>query len=86
MFVHCSVGTKRYTPDHEYVHLTAANAVTIGISNHAQEALGDVVFVDLPDVGAEFKQRKHLAVLSQSRPHPLCMLQLISKSRQQTKN
>jgi glycine cleavage system H protein len=40
----------RYTRDHEWVTLDG-DAATIGITDHAQEALGDVVFVDLPEVG-----------------------------------
>ena len=40
----------RYTKDHEWVRLEG-DIATIGISNHAQEALGDVVFVQLPEVG-----------------------------------
>ena len=40
----------RYTKDHEWVRLDGDIAV-VGISNHAQEALGDVVFVELPEPG-----------------------------------
>jgi glycine cleavage system H protein len=40
----------RYTPDHEWVSLED-NVVTIGITDHAQEELSDVVFVELPSVG-----------------------------------
>ncbi len=40
----------RYTRDHEWVRLDG-DTVTIGITNHAQEALGDVVFVELPEPG-----------------------------------
>ena len=43
---------RRYTKDHEWV-LVEENAVRIGITDYAQDALGDVVFVDLPDVGRE---------------------------------
>ncbi|BCD85885.1 glycine cleavage system H protein 2 [Pseudomonas solani] len=41
----------RYAPSHEWARLEADGSVTVGISDHAQEALGDVVFVELPDVG-----------------------------------
>ena len=41
---------RSYTKDHEWVRLDGSIA-TIGITGHAQEALGDVVFVELPDVG-----------------------------------
>jgi glycine cleavage system H protein len=45
----------KYTPDHEWVQANGAEAV-VGITHHAQDALGDVVFVELPQVGATFKQ------------------------------
>jgi len=40
----------RYTSDHEWVRLEDDGTVTIGITDHAQEALGDIVFVELPIV------------------------------------
>ena len=40
----------KYTKDHEWIKLEGEIA-TIGITNHAQESLGDIVFVDLPDIG-----------------------------------
>ena len=49
--------TIKYTKDHEWVRQEAdAALVTVGITVHAQDALGDVVFVDLPDVGKNFAQ------------------------------
>ena len=41
----------KYTPDHEWLQVDGSIA-TVGITHHAQDALGDVVFVDLPAVGA----------------------------------
>ncbi|MFZ3127070.1 MAG: glycine cleavage system protein GcvH [Rhodoferax sp.] len=41
----------KYTPDHEWLKVEGDNA-TVGITHHAQDALGDVVFVDLPEVGS----------------------------------
>jgi glycine cleavage system H protein len=41
---------RRYTKDHEWVRIDGTRA-TVGITDYAQDALGDVVFVDLPDVG-----------------------------------
>ncbi len=41
----------KYTPDHEWLSVDGGIA-TVGITHHAQDALGDVVFVDLPEVGA----------------------------------
>ena len=43
----------KYTEQHEWAKLDG-DAVTVGISDYAQDALGDLVFVDLPAVGAEF--------------------------------
>ena len=40
----------KYTPDHEWLNIDGDMA-TVGITHHAQDALGDVVFVDLPEVG-----------------------------------
>jgi len=45
-------GELRYSTDHEWVRVEG-DAVRVGISNFAQEALGDVVFVELPEVGLE---------------------------------
>ena len=47
--------TKQYTEDHEWVEADGGIAV-VGITHHAQDALGDVVFVDLPEVGGLFAQ------------------------------
>ena len=48
--------TTRFTADHEWINIEDHEAATVGITLHAQEALGDVVFVDLPAVGAMFKK------------------------------
>ncbi len=42
-----------YTPEHEWVRRTGDDTVRVGITDFAQSALGDVVFVQLPDTGAE---------------------------------
>ena len=44
----------RFAESHEWARLEADGTVTVGISDHAQEALGDVVFVELPEVGKVF--------------------------------
>jgi len=41
----------RYSENHEWVRLSADGTVTVGISDYAQDALGDVVYVELPEVG-----------------------------------
>ena len=48
--------TTMFTPDHEWINIEDHDAAIVGITQHAQDALGDVVFVDLPEVGATFKQ------------------------------
>ncbi len=48
--------TLKYTEDHEWLKIEGDTA-TVGITHHAQDALGDVVFVDLPEVGATFTQK-----------------------------
>lgn len=47
-------GDLRYTEQHEYVRTTAPSTVEIGITDFAQGELGDVVYVELPKVGANF--------------------------------
>ncbi len=48
--------TTMYTPDHEWINIEDHDAAVVGITHHAQDALGDVVFVDLPEVGKSFKK------------------------------
>jgi glycine cleavage system H protein len=46
--------TLKFTPDHEWLQLEANGSAIVGITVHAQDALGDVVFVDLPEVGKTY--------------------------------
>ena len=61
--------TIKYTEDHEWLKLegntaaTAGAVVTVGITHHAQDALGDVVFVDLPEVGKTIAQKEVAGVV-----------------------
>ena len=50
--------TIKYTPDHEWIDTANSTAAIVGITEHAQEALGDVVFVDLPAVGRRFNRER----------------------------
>lgn len=52
----------KYTPDHEWIKVDG-NVATVGITHHAQDALGDVVFVDLPEVGKTYAQKDAAAVV-----------------------
>lgn len=53
----------KYTKSHEWVRLEDDGSVTIGITQHAQELLGDMVFVEIPQVGRKLKQREECAVV-----------------------
>ena len=52
----------KYATSHEWVRNEGDGTYTVGISEHAQELLGDMVFVDLPDVGDEFDAGEDCAV------------------------
>ena len=47
-----------YTKEHEWVHIEDTSA-TVGITDYAQNALGDITFIELPDVGSEVEQFEH---------------------------
>lgn len=53
----------RYTKSHEWVRLEDDGEITIGITDHAQGLLGDLVFVELPEVGAELADEDACAVV-----------------------
>ena len=56
------MSTLRFTPDHEWLRLEATGELTVGITSYAQQALGDVVFVQLPEPG-EYGEGNEVAVL-----------------------
>lgn len=51
----------RYTENHEWVRMGTDGAVTVGISEYAQDALGDIVYVDLPDTGRSVEAGESIA-------------------------
>jgi glycine cleavage system H protein len=53
---------EKYSKDHEYIRVEG-DVATIGITHHAQEQLGDVVFVEVPEVGRKVKQGEQAAVV-----------------------
>ena len=53
----------KYTKSHEWVRLEADGSVTVGITHHAQELLGDMVFVENPVVGRKLSQGEECAVV-----------------------
>ena len=55
-------GNFKYTADHEWL-LVEGDVATVGITDHAQEELTDIVFVELPDVGRECEAEEAIAVV-----------------------
>ncbi|MDE3010599.1 MAG: glycine cleavage system protein GcvH [Pseudomonadota bacterium] len=53
----------RYTQDHEWLRRDDDGLVTVGITDHAQDQLGDVVFVQLPEVGAHLDAEQEAVVI-----------------------
>ncbi len=53
----------RYAESHEWARLEADGTVTVGITDHAQDALGDVVFVELPEVGSQLAAGQQAGVV-----------------------
>jgi glycine cleavage system H protein len=53
----------RYTEDHEWLRPEADGSVVVGITDHAQQQLGDMVFVQLPEVGKHFAAGEEAAVI-----------------------
>ena len=53
----------KYAPSHEWVLDNGDGTVTVGITDHAQELLGDVVFVELPEVGREVEQGEEFSLV-----------------------
>ncbi len=56
-------GELRYAESHEWVRVEDDGTVTVGISDHAQEALGDVVYVELPEVDAAVEAKGEAGVV-----------------------
>lgn len=53
----------KYAATHEWVRLDEDGTATVGISDHAQDALGDIVFVELPEIGATVHAKDEVAVV-----------------------
>ena len=53
----------KYTTSHEWVKTEADGTITVGITQHAQELLGDMVFVESPEVGRKVKAKEECAVV-----------------------
>ena len=57
------MSTTRYTRDHEWLRLETDGSVTLGITAYAQEQLGDIVYVQLPDIGRDLVQSEDCAMI-----------------------
>jgi len=57
----------RYTADHEWVRLEDDGTLTIGITDHAQEALGDIVFIELPQTAREVAEGESCATVESTK-------------------
>jgi glycine cleavage system H protein len=53
----------KYTTSHEWIKTEADGSISVGITQHAQELLGDMVFVESPDVGRKLKAKEECAVV-----------------------
>ena len=53
----------RYTEDHEWIRMESAEVAVVGITHFAQEQLGDIVFIELPKVGRQVKNKEEAAVI-----------------------
>ncbi len=57
----------KYTPSHEWVRADADGTVTVGITDHAQDSLGELVYVELPAVGRKLKQGEACMVVESTK-------------------
>jgi glycine cleavage system H protein len=57
------VSNIKYTEDHEWLRTEADGSVTVGVTNYAQEQLGDLVYIQLPDVGRNYAKGDEAAVI-----------------------
>jgi len=68
----------RYTKQHEWVRVEGGTA-TVGITDHAQEALGDIVFVEMPEVGAALGAGETFAVVESVKAASDCFMPVSGK-------
>ncbi len=57
------MSTLRMTEDHEWIRMDSADTGTVGITHFAQEQLGDIVFVELPEIGRRLERGEDAAVI-----------------------
>lgn len=56
-------GDLKFRPSHEWVRVEEDGTVTVGISDHAQDLLGDIVFVELPETGRQISAEDEIAIV-----------------------
>ena len=56
-------GDLKFLSSHEWVRIEADGSATVGISNHAQDLLGDIVFIELPEIGKEIDAESDAAIV-----------------------
>ena len=56
------MNNKKYTKEHEWIEIVN-DIATVGITNHAQESLGDIVFVELPEIGKNVQSGNEISVI-----------------------
>lgn len=64
----------QYTAEHEWIRRTGEDTVRVGITDYAQSALGDVVFVQLPDAGAELTSGEAFGEVESTKSVSICLL------------
>lgn len=57
------MSTIKFTEDHEWIRMEDDGSATVGITDYAQNQLGDLVFVELPDVGGDISQGDEVVVI-----------------------
>jgi len=57
------MSNEKYTEDHEWLRVDEDGSVTIGITEYAQEQLGDIVYIELPNAGTSFDANSEMAVV-----------------------
>ena len=68
-------GDLKFLSSHEWARVNDDGTVTIGISDHAQSQLGDIVYVELPEIGRKLNLKETLQLLSLLRRHRMFILQ-----------
>ena len=74
----------KFTEEHEWLKIDG-DVATVGITSHAAEQLGDLVFVELPDAGSTFDKGDQPQPSKSSRPPPMSIVRWMAKSSRSTR-